>query len=107
MFEKFISFFSDAIKTILTEKFKIFRSGFLAGSAISLPFLFHLQGLPTDLIWLFPLKLFMSVTFSFATGIAAKSSADVYSYFKEVRRIRKIKHKNNAKRKNDREDRAA
>lgn len=104
MLEKFVSFCYGLIKTFFEEKFKAFRSGFLAGSVISLPFLFNVQGLSHDLIWIFPLKLFMSATFSFCTGLTAKGANDVYNYFK--RKIFKSKNKNNERKKSE-DDRAA
>jgi hypothetical protein len=105
MLEKFLSICHGFVKTFLEEKFKAFRSGFLAGTVISLPFLFNVQGLSHDLIWIFPLKLFMAVTFSFSTGLAAKGANDVYNYFK--RKIFKSKNKTNERKKSDEDDRAA
>ena len=94
--EKLLLLFKETIRTLLTEKFRAFRSGFFAGGAISLPFLFGVPGFSRDLIWIFPLKLLMSTTFAFSTGLAAQAAKYVAlwlknKYFKTKNNDRKSK----------------
>lgn len=109
MFRQLFDLCKAFFKALVTEKFKAFRAGFFAGGTISLPFLFHVQGISSDLIWIFPLKLFMSVTFSFCTGLAANSAKDTWTIMKI--KYKKRKNKNNEtqskKRSGSRDDFAA
>lgn len=89
MLRKTFELLQEAIKTVLTEKFKAFRTGFIGGGIVSAHFLFSLHGLSADLIWILPLKLFISVTFSFCTGITSQATKDVYIFVKNRIRIKK------------------
>lgn len=97
MFRQLFDLFKAFSKALVTEKFRAFRTGFFAGGAISMPFLFHVPGLSPDLIWLFPLKLFMSVTFSFCTGLAANGAKDTWTILKNKYRKRKNLKQNERK----------
>jgi hypothetical protein len=83
------------IQRFLEEKFKAFRSGVVAGGLVCLPFLFSMQGLSRDLIWLFPLKLLMCSCFSFCTGLASLGAKSAFSYLRRrwVIKVRRAKAK--------------
>ena len=93
--EKLFLYLKALAYKFLEEKLRAFRAGFFAGSAISLPFLFSVQGLPRYLVLLFPLKLFMCMCFSFCTGLASHGARTTWMYL-----MKRLKGRNERKQKN-------
>lgn len=103
--EKILIHLRDLAIKLLEEKFKAFRAGFLAGSVVSLPFLFSVQGLPRYIMLLFPLKLFMCMCFSFCTGLASHGAKTTWSFI--MRRMSSRNSKRKQKNNNNQNGKAA